>query len=219
MIENFFNLNEIGTVSIFDFLIGLVEITALSIIIKFYYDKYAFSVSNRKSFSFQFIPYSISIYLIIVVIKSSLVLSLGLVGALSIIRFRTAIKEPEQIITLLYLTGMSISLAAGKLILPIISTAFLSVFYLVRYYTFTKEDSSDKVLYFKFKDIDLSLMEDILLKLKDEFGIDMQILNFKKTAELTTFVFNVSKINIRQVEKVQKLFSNYDINIDEISIY
>ena len=59
-------------------------------------------------------PFVIAIFFIVSVIKSSIALSLGLVGALSIIRFRTAIKEPGQLITLLILTSLSISVAAEK---------------------------------------------------------------------------------------------------------
>ena len=53
--------------------------------------------SDRSLFSKNFIFISLTTMLIITIIKSSLALSLGLVGALSIIRFRTAIKEPEEL--------------------------------------------------------------------------------------------------------------------------
>ena len=64
----------------------------------------------------------IAIFLIVTVIKSSIALSLGLVGALSIIRFRTAIKEPGQLINLLILTSLAISMAAEKEVLGILIT-------------------------------------------------------------------------------------------------
>ena len=80
------------------------------------------TVSNKKLFSRIFPIYSIAIFGIITVIQSSLALSLGLVGALSIIRFRTAIKEPEQLIYLLMSTGIAIGAAAGQLNVVVIST-------------------------------------------------------------------------------------------------
>ena len=57
-------------------------------------------LSNKEYFSDLFIPLSIITCLVITVIKFSLALSLGLVGALSIVRFRAAIKEPEELIYL-----------------------------------------------------------------------------------------------------------------------
>jgi uncharacterized membrane protein YhiD involved in acid resistance len=64
----------------------------------------------------------LAIFLIITSIKASLALSLGLVGALSIVRFRTAIKEPEQLVYLLMIIGVSISLAAQQIVPSIVIT-------------------------------------------------------------------------------------------------
>ena len=55
-------------------------------------------------------------------------LSLGLVGALSIIRFRTAIKEPEQIVYFLFITGISISTAAESFLFPLLSVSTLFLY-------------------------------------------------------------------------------------------
>jgi len=66
------------------------------------------------------------------VIQSSLALSLGLVGALSIIRFRTAIKEPEQLIYLLMATGSAIGTAAGQYRLVVIATAIFVLMNILR---------------------------------------------------------------------------------------
>ena len=103
---------------IFNFFICIVS----SYLLVFVYNINAQTVSNKKLFSRIFPIYSIAIFGIITVIQSSLALSLGLVGALSIIRFRTAIKEPEQLIYLLMSTGIAIGAAAGQLNVVVIST-------------------------------------------------------------------------------------------------
>ena len=77
-------------------------------------------MSNKSIIANIFPLFSVSIFLIVITIKSSIVLSLGLVGALSIIRFRTAIKEAEQIVYFLILTGIAIATAAGSYFFPII---------------------------------------------------------------------------------------------------
>ena len=75
------------------FLLTCVLSWTISIIYKFY----STVLSNKKNFSNNLIIVSTTTMLIISIVKSSLALSLGLVGALSIIRFRTAIKEPEEL--------------------------------------------------------------------------------------------------------------------------
>lgn len=101
------------------FAIGLVLLIVLSKVMQYVYTNYSDSPTNRKSFSSIFLLFSVSIFLIVVTIKSSLALSLGMVGALSIIRFRTAIKEPEQLIYFLGITGVSIAIAAEKEVLAL----------------------------------------------------------------------------------------------------
>lgn len=104
------------------FLIGIIILIGLTFIIQKNYLKNSYSNDNKAFFIRNIYTFSIAITLIVIVIKSSLALSLGLIGALSIIRFRTAIKEPEQIITLLMVMAVSISIAAEKEILGGIMT-------------------------------------------------------------------------------------------------
>ena len=75
----------------------------LSLILGWVYTKYGSALSNRKQFARNFLPITMTTMFIITIVKSSLALSLGLIGALSIIRFRTAIKEPEEL-SYLFLT-------------------------------------------------------------------------------------------------------------------
>ena len=95
-------------------------------ILNFVYKTYSKTATNKLLFVRVFPVYSIALFLIITVIQSSIALSLGLVGALSIIRFRTAIKEPEQLIYLLMCTGIGIGAAANQLEAVLIGTAIFS---------------------------------------------------------------------------------------------
>ena len=63
----------------------------------------------------------------ITVIKFSLALSLGLVGALSIVRFRAAIKEPEELIYLFLIIGIGLAAGANQFLVAIIATVFISL--------------------------------------------------------------------------------------------
>tara|TARA_B100001093_G_scaffold260605_1_gene249070 strand:- start:253 stop:891 length:639 start_codon:yes stop_codon:yes gene_type:complete len=117
-------LTEINYLRLF---IDLIILFVCSKAIEYVYKKYGYSNDNKLLFTNHMFPFLIAIFLIVSVIKSSIALSLGLVGALSIIRFRTAIKEPGQLITLLIMTSLAISMAAEKELLGIIVTIIYCV--------------------------------------------------------------------------------------------
>ena len=95
LVEDLF-LNSAVEMSLLSFLISLIAAAILSYIIKRSYVSYSQSLSNRDYFSDVFIPLSVITCLVISVVKFSLALSLGLVGALSIVRFRAAITSNER---------------------------------------------------------------------------------------------------------------------------
>jgi len=108
-IQNLFGAPQQG--SIIDLLINVILATVSALLLRKIYIKYARSLSNKTDFANNFVILALTTMMIITVIKSSLALSLGLVGALSIIRFRAAIKEPEEL-AYIFLT-ISIGLGFG----------------------------------------------------------------------------------------------------------
>lgn len=99
------------TGSLAEFILDAGILIIISLLLTFIYQKFGNSLSNRKKFSANFILLSLITMMIISVIRSSLALSLGLVGALSIIRFRSAIKEPEELAYIFL--SISLGLAFG----------------------------------------------------------------------------------------------------------
>jgi len=82
-----------GQETIIDFVINFCITIIISFIMGKVYSKYGTSLSNRNKLAQTFVLISLTVMLVITIVKSSLALSLGLVGALSIVRFRTAVKE------------------------------------------------------------------------------------------------------------------------------
>ena len=107
------------------FVFALVVCAIMSWILGRIYVKYGNSLSNRKAFAKNFVVLATTTTLVIMVVKSSLALSLGLVGALSIVRFRAAIKEPEEL-TYLFL-NIAIGLGCGANQILISALAFISI--------------------------------------------------------------------------------------------
>jgi hypothetical protein len=112
--ENVFGATQTADISLFFFTIGLLESFALSVLLRWHFIKFSKTFSNRHQLGGVFIPLSVTIFLIILVVKSSLALSLGLVGALSIVRFRTPIKEPEELIYLFIAIAIGLGVGAGQ---------------------------------------------------------------------------------------------------------
>ena len=118
---------EAVPLSINSLLINLVIGFILALLIKFHYKKYGSTLSNRNEFSNVFIFVLLTTVLVISIVKSSLALSLGLVGALSIVRFRTPIKEPEELAYLFISIAAGLGLGANQTIPTIVSIIFILV--------------------------------------------------------------------------------------------
>jgi hypothetical protein len=87
------------------------------------YVRYGTALSNRRQFAKNFLLLACTTMLVITVVKSSLALSLGLVGALSIVRFRSAIKEPEELAYLFLNIAIGLGLGADQILLTVGSFA------------------------------------------------------------------------------------------------
>jgi uncharacterized membrane protein YhiD involved in acid resistance len=122
------NLSGFSPKAIPNFIFSFVVCAALAFLLGRLYVKFGNSLSNRKSFSRNFIVLAITTMFIISVVKSSLALSLGLVGALSIVRFRSAIKEPEELTYLFLTIAIGLGCGAGLTLLTLVAFfGFVSV--------------------------------------------------------------------------------------------
>lgn len=99
-----------------------------ALFIRFLYLRFSRSVSDRDGFSSVFVPLTVATVLVISVVKSSLALSLGLVGALSIVRFRAAIKDPEELVYLFFCIATGLSLGADLILAAAIGLLVFTLF-------------------------------------------------------------------------------------------
>lgn len=130
----------LGTVDIdiWAFLINLALAAVLALILSFVYGRYGDSISNRKMFARTFVILIMTTMVIISVVKSSVALSLGLVGALSIVRFRAAIKEPEELAYLFLAISVGLGLGADQREITLIAFAAIIVLIIARKKLFHK---------------------------------------------------------------------------------
>ena len=122
-----FVANQAANIPIGDFVINMILGAVLAALLYWVYVRYGVSLSNRKAFARNFYLITLTTLLIITVVKSSLALSLGLVGALSIVRFRTAIKEPEELTYTFLSIAIGLGLGADQRLLTIVAFAVIII--------------------------------------------------------------------------------------------
>ena len=134
-----------ANVPIDEFILNLLIVSVLVYLLRWFYIRYGNSISNRKKFANNFLPLAMGTVLIIMVVKSSIALSLGLVGALSIVRFRAAIKEPEELVYLFIVIGLGLAGGANQPILAMVAfVLILGILFLNQF--FTKKQSVSRFL-------------------------------------------------------------------------
>ena len=124
-------LENVTSVSILDMAIALVLAFGLGMFIFLVYKKTYQGVMYSSSFGTTLIALTMITTVVILAVTSNVVLSLGMVGALSIVRFRTAIKEPLDIAFLFWSIAVGIVLAAGMIPLAVIGSVVIGVILLV----------------------------------------------------------------------------------------
>lgn len=124
-------LETMTSVSILDMAIALVLAFGLGLFIFLVYKKTFNGVMYSSSFGVTLIALTMITTVVILAVTSNVVLSLGMVGALSIVRFRTAIKEPLDIAFLFWSIGVGIVLAAGMIPLAVIGSVIIGVILLL----------------------------------------------------------------------------------------
>lgn len=124
-------LENSSSVSIIDMVIGIILAFGIGVLIFFIYKKTYAGVMYSESFGVSLIAMTMITTVVIMAVTSNVVLSLGMVGALSIVRFRTAIKEPVDIAFLFWSIAVGIVLAAGMIPLAVFGSIMIRIVLLI----------------------------------------------------------------------------------------
>lgn len=124
-------LESVTEFSILDTVIGLAFALALGLFIFLIYKKTFSGVMYSTGFALTLPGLSLVTTLVIMAVTSNVVLSLGMVGALSIVRFRAAIKEPMEIVFLFWSLAVGIVIGAGMIPLAVIGSVIIGVILLI----------------------------------------------------------------------------------------
>ena len=221
-IQGIYSLKEGISISILDGILILFLASIAGLFVKYTFSKYSNSFSSKSSFGNTIFLLTISVAALIAVVKSSLALSLGLVGALSVIRFRTAVKEPYNLAFLLFSICLGISIGASQFTFALLIAVFG---FLAVYITF-KNLKNDKTNNINSENIDT-----LCLNLKSEENLQnlYEILNNSSysyvvktlTIDAENEVFISIGINLRNYQSMNNLISELKnkMEIIEITFY
>ena len=124
-------LENVSEFSILDTVIGLGAALVIGLFIFIIYKKTLTGVMYSSGFALTLVGLSLVTTLVIMAVTSNVVLSLGMVGALSIVRFRVAIKEPVEIVFLFWSLAVGIVIGAGMIPLAVIGSAIIGLILLL----------------------------------------------------------------------------------------
>ena len=144
--EDLLGLTNPAPLSLTALAVNLLLAAALGTVVAWFYTQYGRSLSNRSKFAQTLPVLALITVLIISIVKSSLALSLGLVGALSIVRFRTAIKEPEELVYLFMAIAIGLGLGADQRWPTILALGIILAYLLARHVMTPQPDKNN--LYF-----------------------------------------------------------------------
>ena len=121
-------------------LLSLLLALGLSLVLRWHYLRFSSVFANRDHLANILPLIAATTLLVITVVKSSLALSLGLVGAMSIVRFRTPIKEPEELGYLFLAIGIGLGAGAGQLLITaVVTLAILAFMWTLKHYSSPRE--------------------------------------------------------------------------------
>jgi len=198
-----FLTNQSVQVDLPSFALNIALAALLAWILGLVYVRFGESLSNRQQFGRNFVLVAMTTVLIISVVKSSLALSLGLVGALSIVRFRAAIKEPEELAYLFLNISIGLGLGADQRVVTVV--AFVVIVGLITLLRFGRRGAPSHNLYMT---VDSHLPEKISLDrivdiMRRHFtGVDLK--RFDETSEALEASFRVEFEDFGRLEEVKR---------------
>lgn len=195
-----FLITENAQVSIRDFLINAGIILVLSFILELTYAKCAKSLSARKTFAANFFLIAFTTMLIISIVKTSLALSLGLVGALSIVRFRSAIKEPEELAYLFFTIAIGLGLGANQRAITVIGAFVLLAIIWARYLTSKQTRNQNLYLTVSGSGNDKPSLENIDQVVKNNFKAS-KLVRYDESPEIFETAFWVETKKTNNIQK------------------
>lgn len=141
---NSWSINGMQQLDIVTVLVNFLICMIMSFALRRFYLSRSYSLTGKNHIGSIIPILSSVVFLVILIVKSSLALSLGLVGALSIVRFRTPVKEPEELVYLFFAIAIGLGYAAGQVV---VTTVIVTLIMIMIYFRLSNRDISRTLEY------------------------------------------------------------------------
>ena len=207
-------------IDFFSLIASIITSAICAYLIKFIYMKFGKSINNKENFSDTFVLLAITTTVVITVVKFSLALSLGLVGALSIVRFRAAIKEPEELIYLFLIIGVGLASGSGQYYISFILTltAFV-VIYFDNKFRKNRIFLSAEILNIEIKNKNYEKLKKELERITKEIKIELDLKSLIKHNSKLEIIYIIKKqVNSETANLIIEKLNNLDLENFTFSI-
>jgi len=201
--------------SILKYVINIILTAILLYILSYVYEKQGNSISNRKQLGRVLILVGVTTFIIISIVKSSLALSLGLVGALSIVRFRTAIKEPEELGFFFISISIGLGLGANQLVPTLVG--FIVLIIIVKFLNkggLSNTFSQNLLISLNSNEEDRDVLTSKISKVIAENTLQLELKRMSISKEKVNFNFLVSMSTFEDLQKITSQLILIDKEID-----
>jgi hypothetical protein len=216
-----FLTTQSSQIPLLGFVFNLLLAALLAMCLSYMYTNYGQSISNRKQFARQFVLLAMITMLIITIVKSSLALSLGLVGALSIVRYRAAIKEPEELTYLFLAIAIGLGTGADQRIITVVAFIIISSILVVRS-ILTNKAYVDNNLFLTLIDEDSKLNINEILPILQKYCLQVELKRLDESqnnSELTFLVKLDSNSSFQNIsDELRKKASSVKISFIESEV-
>ncbi|VAW17541.1 hypothetical protein MNBD_BACTEROID03-1951 [hydrothermal vent metagenome] len=206
--------SQFGTedVSIIDFIINILLTVFTAYLLSLVYSKFGGSLSNRDKLAQTLILLSMTTMIIITIVKSSLALSLGLVGALSIVRFRTAVKEPEELAYFFIAISIGLGFGADQKVIVLVGVAFVLLFIILTG-KMNRKNNAQQNLVLTLSGTDKRIDETLVLETLKEHCSRVDLKRIDESNNLSELALNVQFNSLEDLIKSKDALSKLG-NID-----
>ena len=191
-------------VDLISFAINLFFTAVIAGVIAKFYTSFGYGISNRSQFAKNFVVIAVTTMIVITVVKSSLALSLGLVGALSIVRFRAAIKEPEELSYLFLCIALGLGMGANQVAVTVIGVGgVLFILAITRWKRRTIAHEKPNL----FLEVTLKNNKHLLKTVSDRLeGITTyaSLIRYENNADGSQMMFSVVFENVEDIDKFRR---------------
>lgn len=194
------------------FCVNILLSSLFAYILSKVYVKYGNALSNRVAFSRNFLLITMTTMLVISIVKSSLALSLGLVGALSIVRFRTAIKDPEELSYVFFTIAIGLGFGANQRLITILGFALVVSIIVLRDFRQRKNHDYNLVMTINTCSTTALSITDIVKALKAHFGrVELKHHGEKAGGVDSSFIIECQDSD--KMDSIQKELKEKDVNM------